>query len=180
MVRGLLFVGLVGLFLAVLGAFLVRTYLHSRRSSAATWEDLLRRLARIDREKIAAIAMDAAPGPGYEAYVLEPEVIWNMLGGLKGLELLEQNCQVLVDLAMYVQRWHPEALVVAEQLRLNAREIEWHIGRLRGAAQTGNLQAAFAAYAQRAVTTYYMMTRHVLDLYEQAQFPELSQLKQAI
>ncbi len=103
-----------------------------------------------------------------------------MLGGLEGLELLERNCQVLVDLAMYVQRWHPEALVVAEQLRLNAREIEWQLGRLKGAAQTGNLQTAFAGYAQRAVATYYAMTRNVLELYEQAQFPELSELKQAI
>jgi hypothetical protein len=87
---------------------------------------------------------------------------------------------VLVELATYVQRWHPEALVVAEQLRLNAREIEWHVGRLKGAAKTGNLQTAFASYAQRAVATYYLMTRNVLDLYEQARFPELTQLRRAI
>jgi hypothetical protein len=69
---------------------------------------------------------------------------------------------------------------VAEQLRLNAREIEWHIGRLKGAAQTGNLESSFADYAQRAAVIYYLMTKHVLSLYEQARLPELAELQQAI
>jgi len=63
---------------------------------------------------------------------------------------------------------------------LNAREIEWHVSRLKGAAQTGNLQASFAAYAQRATVTYYLMTRHVLELYGQASFPRLADLQRAL
>ncbi len=180
MVRGIIFLWLVGFVFAALCALLVRYYLRGRRSSEATWEQLLRRLAKIDRQKIALIAQDATALSGEEAFALEPDAIWQMLGGMEGLELLERNCQVLVDLATYVQRWHPEALVVAEQLRLNAREVEWHIGRLKGAAHTGNLETAFASYAQRAVATYYLMTRHVLELYEQASFAELAELRQAI
>src|SRR3569833_1529241 len=97
------------------------------------------------------------------------------LGGLEGLEILERNCQVLNDLAAYVQRQYPEANEVAEQLRLNAREVEWHVGRLKGAAQTGNLQSAFADYAQRTVVIYYVMTRNVLELYTRASLPGLIQ-----
>ncbi|HXE08756.1 MAG TPA: hypothetical protein VN612_12725 [Acidobacteriaceae bacterium] len=171
---------MVGFFFVVLCGLVVRYYLRGRRSSEATWEQLLGRLAKIDREKIALIARDATALSGEEAFALQPEAIWQMLGGMEGLELLERNCQVLVELATYVQRWHPEALVVAEQLRLNAREVEWHIGRLKGAARTGNLETAFASYAQRAVATYYLMTRHVLELYEQVSFPELAELQQAI
>ena len=106
--------------------------------------------------------------------------MFSMLGGLQGLEVLERNCQVLIDLASYVQRWYPEALVVSEQLRLNARELEWHVGRLKGAAQTGNLQTAFADYAQRTVVIYYAMTRNVLELYTRASLPGLIQLKAAL
>lgn len=51
---------------------------------------------------------------------------------------------------------------------------------LKGAAQTGNLQSAFADYAQRAVVTYYLMTRHVLDLYRLADLPGLAELQRAI
>lgn len=178
--RSLLFLILVGFLFATLSTLAVRYSLRSRRSSQTTWEQLLGRLIHLDREKIAAIALDAIDDSSHETFLLEPEAIWEMLGGMDGLERLEKNCQVLIELATYVQRWHPEALVVAEQLRLNAREIEWHVGRLKGAAQAGNLQTAFASYAQRAVATYYLMTRHVLELYEQVSFPELVELKQAI
>ncbi|HWB32581.1 MAG TPA: hypothetical protein VG714_05350 [Acidobacteriaceae bacterium] len=181
----LFFVFGASLLVVALTGAAAQQYLRSRRSSDATWEDLLGRLEPIDREKIATVALDVIAENGErrqsdDAYSLEPEAIWQLLGGLEGLEAMERNCRVLVELAAYVQRWHPEAVVVAEQLRLNAREIEWHVSRLTGAAQTGNLQATFADYAQRAVAIYYMMTRHVLDLYEQVSFPELTQLRQAI
>lgn len=175
----------VGLLLVALAAVSIRYYLQGRRSAGATWEELLKRLTWVDRDKIATIALDAIaetgePRRGADGFTLEPSEIWTLLGGLEGLEVLEQNCHVLVDMATYVQRWHPEALVVAEQLRLNAREIEWHVGRLKGAAQTGNLQGSFAEYAQRAAATYYLMTRHVLELCEQASFPGLAELQQAL
>ena len=183
--RNLYFAVVAVLFLAVLAAALLRYYLRARRSADASWEDLLKRLTWIDRDAIATIALDAIsesgePRPQGDGFDLEPAAIWKLLGGLEGVKILENNCQVLVELAAYVQRWHPEALVVAEQLRLNAREIEWHVGRLKGAEQTGNLQASFASYAQRTVVTYYLMTRHLLALYDHAGFPRLAELQQAI
>jgi hypothetical protein len=172
------------LFLALI-ATLVRHYLHSRRTSEASWEDLLKQLTWVDRDAIARVARDVLEdpgGPGAEdsSFALEPPEIWKLLGGLEGLNVIEHNCHVLVELAAYVQRWYPEALVVAEQMRLNAREIEWHVGRLKGAAQTGNLQTSFADYAQRAVATYYLMTRHLIELYEQGNLPGLAELQRAI
>lgn len=173
-------------FLVVLAVVLVR---HTRRLKSATntdWEQLLGRLERVDRDKIATIAHDALGeersdgSDGEPNFELDGARIFGMLGGLEGLEILERNCQVLIDLAAYVQRWYPEALVVAEQLRLNARELEWHVGRLKGAAQTGNLQTAFGDYAPRAVVIYYLMTRHVLDLYSKTSASGVTQLQAAL
>ena len=93
---------------------------------------------------------------------------------------MKANCEVLIDLAFYIQQWYPEALVVAENLRLNAREIEWHVGRLRSAEKTGKLESAFPMYAQRAVATYYLMTRQVLALYEQGNHSMLVELQKAL
>lgn len=184
-VRSLYFVVLAALLLAALGVILLRYYLRARRSAESTWEDILKRLTRIDRDNIAIIALDVIeesgePRPQEESFALDPSRIWTLLGGLEGLQVIEHNCQVLVELASYIQEWHPEALVVAEQLRLSAREIEWHVGRLKGAAETGNLQSSFAAYAQRATVTYYLMTKHVLELYSQVGFPRLADLQEAI
>jgi hypothetical protein len=183
--RNVYFVVLVGFFLVALAAISLHYYRRARRSSHAKLEDLLNRLAWVDRDNIAAIALDAVDKSGEarhggDSFALDSSTIWTLLGGLEGLEALEQNCHVLVELATYVQTWYPEAIVVAEQLRLNAREIEWHVGRLKGAALTGNLQTSFAAYAQRAVVTYYLMTRHVLELYDHAGFSNLADLQRAL
>jgi hypothetical protein len=186
--RNLYFVVLAAFLLVALSGTLVRYYLRARRSAGDTWEDLLHRLTWIDREAIATIALDALgpldergnPRQQDESFALDDDTIWKLLGGLEGLEVVERNCRVLVDLATYLQRYYPEALVVAEQLRLNAREIEWHVGRLKGAARTGNLRSSFADYAQRAVVTYYRMTRLLLDLCDEARAPGLVQLQQAI
>ena len=99
---------------------------------------------------------------------------------MEGIDIMEANCTVLVDLVFYVQQWYPEALVIAEQLRLNAREVEWHIGRIRAAAKSGRSQAATAEYLQQAVSIYYRMTCEVLALYEQASLPGLADLQRAI
>jgi hypothetical protein len=183
--RILYFAVLAVFLLGALAASLLHTYLRARRSADTTWEDLLKQLTPVDRDAITTIALDVVsesgePRPPSEGFSLDPSAIWELLGGLEGLEVLEHNCHVLVELASYVQKWYPEALVVAEQLRLNAREIEWHVGRLKGAARTGNLQSSFADYAQRAVVTYYLMTRHLLALYDHANFPRLAELQQAI
>jgi hypothetical protein len=184
-VRNLYFVVLVVLLMVALSVILVRYYLRERRSEETTWEDMLKRLCWIDRDAIAMIALDVIEESGEtrpqdDSYALDPSRIWTLLGGLEGIEVIERNCHVLVELAAYIQQWYPEALVVAEQLRLNAREIEWHVGRLKGAAETGNLQSSFAAYAQRATVTYYLMTKHVLELYGQVGFPRLADLQRAI
>jgi len=183
--RNLFSLILTVLFLVALVGILLRHYLRARTAAQATWDDLLKRLTWVDRDKIATIAMDIIDESGERrqgesAFSLEPSAIWSLLGGLDGLEVLERNCQVLVELAAYVQKQYPEALPVAEQLRLNAREIEWHVGRLKGAAQTGNLQSSFGNYAQRAVVTYYLMTRRVLELYDQTNFPGLADLQRAL
>ena len=183
--RNLYFVVLVVLLMVALSVILVRYYLRERRSEETTWEDMLKRLCWIDRDAIAMIALDVIEESGETrpqdgSYALDPSRIWTLLGGLEGIEVIERNCHVLVELAAYIQQWYPEALVVAEQLRLNAREIEWHVGRLKGAAETGNLQSSFAAYAQRATVTYYLMTKHVLELYGQVGFPRLADLQRAI
>jgi len=182
--RNLAFVVLAVLLLVVLIGIPLHHHLRARKTEQATWEDLLGRLTWMDPNTIAQIALDMINESGQpqqdNAFVLEPSAIWTLVGGLEGLKTVEHNCHVLVELAAYVQKWYPEALVVAEQLRLNAREIEWHVSRLQGSAQTGNLQASFAEYAQRAVATYYLMTRHVLALYQQANVPGLVELQRAL
>ncbi len=169
----------VAVFVVILVGVASYFMLRARRIAKGTWITLLKRLKRIDRENFAAVALDLLEDQDGRPQ-LDPDRIFTMIGGMDGLAALEQNCDVLVDLATYVQRWYPEALELAEDLRLNSREIKWHIGRLRGASQTGHLREQFPLYAQRAVATYYLMTRSLLVLYEGVQVPEFAELQLAL
>ena len=177
------FVAAAGTFVTVLVA--IGGYYYSRRprSTQASWEELLARLTWIDRNNIAEVALDLIDESGRtkeDPSNLEPSQLWKLIGGLEGLEVLKKNSEVLIDLAFYLQQWYPEAIVIAERLRLDARELGWHVARLKGAAEKGNLQVSFPFYAQRAVATYYLMTRRLLSLYEAGNFPLLVDLQKAM
>lgn len=178
--RQILFLFVVGAFMSTLIGVAFYYILRARRASKNAWRLLLGRLRKIDRDKFAAVALDLLDEQEGQQSQLDPDRIFEMIGGMNGLDALEENCDVLIDLATYVQRWYPEALQLSEELRLNAREIKWHIGRLRGALATGHMQEQFPMYAQRAVATYYLMTRSLLVLYEGVKLPEFAELQQAI
>ena len=185
--RSLYFVVILIAVAATLGTAVLYYYLRHRRRRHlpyGSWESLLSRISTINRDHLALISQnllnESEPGRADDFSELNATQIWSLIGGLEGLEAMERNCAVLVDLAFYVQQWYPEASVVAEQLRLNAREVAWHVSRLKGAAKTGKLEIFFADYARPAVTTYYLMTQRVLALYERYNLPGLVDLQRAI
>jgi hypothetical protein len=177
--RQLPFVLAVAIFFVVLVGVATYFWVRTRRAARTTWMELMGKLRQIDRDKFATVALDLLEERDADSQ-LDPGLIFDMIGGMDGLDALEQNCDVLIDMATYVQRWYPEALEIAEELRLNSREIKWHIGRLRGASQTGHMFEQFPVYAQRAVATYYLMTRSLLVLYEGGQVPGFADLQRAL
>jgi hypothetical protein len=184
--RNLDFFGFFFLFLVLILGIGTYYYLRNRRRELypyGNWDELLKRLAPLDHQNLERIAADPAAQSDQDIQWVEtmsPEDIWRLLGGMHGIEVMEKNCSVLVDLVFYVQQWYPEALLIAEKLRLNAREVEWHIGRLKATAKSGRPPAAAAEYLQQAVAIYYQMTREVLALYEQANLPGLTDLQRAL
>ena len=171
--RSELFIVVMAIFVALLLFTTSYYFWLARKTARVGWEHLIGRLRPLDRDSIATIASD-------NDYSIDPSLISAMISGIEGLEILEANCAVLVDLAYHVQRWYPGALAVAEGLRLNAREIQWHVGRLKAATSEHSLRINFPDYAQRAISIYYVMTRMLLKLYENGNFPGLADLQQVI
>lgn len=83
------------IFIAVLIALAGRNYYRARRSPQESWESLMRRLILVDRASVARIALDffeeseqsAGDDRGVE---VEPSDISQLIGGLKGIEVLEE------------------------------------------------------------------------------------------
>ena len=181
----LYFTAAVVVFLICLGGISWFYYRRSRKTARSDWEQLLSRLKMVDRMKIEQVALDAIDASGKprkddRAKELSPEQIWDLTGGLEGLEALEANSRVLVEMASFVQRWFPDASKTADELRLIAREIEWHVGRLRAAADSGKLEGWFANYAQNAAAAYYVMTRRLLVLFETKRVSLLADVQKAL
>jgi hypothetical protein len=185
-IRTLYFVAAIGIFFAALLCIAGYSYFRDRRRQLPLrWEDLVAQLTWIDRNSIAEVALDLVDESGQPKVVegagtMEPSQIWKLVGGLEGLAALERNSEVLIDLAFYMQQWYPEVLPIAERLRLDARQLKWHLARLRGADANGNLQVSFPFYAQRAVVSYYLMTRRLLLLYEAGNLSMLADLQRAL
>jgi hypothetical protein len=179
------FVAAIGLFVSLLIGVAGYYYIRARRRPHSDWEDLFSKLRWIDRNSIAEVALDIVDESGEPrhsegAVSLEPKRLWSLIGGLEGLQVLEKNSDILIELAAFLQRWYPEAIVIAEQMRLDARELKWHVARLQGAARKGDLQVSFPFYAQRAVARYYLMTRRVLRLYEAGNVSMLAELQRTL
>ena len=117
----------------------------------------------MDRERLTRIALteNRSDLPSAE----DESALWFHDVGWQGLDALQNNCAVMIDMAHYVQTQYPEAVVVAEQLRLTARQIDWHVERIRLASKSGHLDACFTEYASRAIALYHGMTETLKALY---------------
>jgi hypothetical protein len=174
----------IGAFLALAFA-LLRALTRERNSAKDSWDDLLGRILAVDRMSLKEVAFDlvdrdGAPRQDESRADLSSDQVWSLLGGIQGLEKIERNCSVLIDIAAYLQRWHPESVVVAHNLRLSAREIEWHVERLRAASKAGKLEPNFLMYGQQAAVVYYRMTQELLNLYSHANPTMYAQLAKAL
>lgn len=145
-----------------------------RKSRNSTWENLMQSIVPVDRSAIETVALDAVEPSGEPKSEGHPRElgrkdIWNLLGGMEGIERIENNSRVLIEMAAYLERWHPEAAEIAEELRLESRRLEWHVGRLRAAEKNHCLDLHFHSYGQSAAVSYYLMLKQVLSLYQHSQ-----------
>src|ERR1700733_3861918 len=172
MSRNLSFLFLAGILIAIVLVIGIRYALRLRASTTTEWDALLENLIAIDRQGVDTVALDAIESSGQRrsdrlARELDPDEIWKLLGGLGGVKRLESNSRVLVEMAAYLQRSHPEAAAVAEELRLHAKELELQVDRLRMAAEQGSLEFHIPTYAQNAAIAYYLMEQRLQALCQQ-------------
>jgi hypothetical protein len=146
-----------------------------RHAASTDWNTLLGRLAQVDRVTISRIAHTDEERELNSAE--EESEAWFGEVGWRGFEDLQNNCAVMIDMAHYIQSEYPEAVMVAEQLRLTARQIEWHVNRIRLASEAGHIEACFTEYGSRAICLYYGMTETLKVLYRGLGMPGSERLE---
>jgi hypothetical protein len=142
----------------------------SRKLAQLDWNELVARLYRLNMVELSAVATDYLT-PHRGQIDLEPDVIWQFLGGYEGLKRMRENAEIMLALAAYAQRWNfEEAVIVTERMRLDAASLRRAVRRV----ELGMIPACLLRYfrltlplhAQEASSAYYLMRQRLLALYE--------------
>lgn len=171
---------IIGILLLIVAGVQLRFVFRRSAQQKTTWNGLLARLEPLnfaDLERIAKAYLE----PRGNQLELQPQAMWRLLGGADGLPRLRRNAEVMIDLAVFVQRWNFEdATVVAEIMRRDAARLQKAITQIEMAMllRRGNLRIPF--YIHEASAAYYLMRQRLLALYETSHAGLLPRLAQAL
>jgi hypothetical protein len=142
----------------------------SQKMALLDWNDLVARLYRLDMVELSAVATDYLT-PHRGQIDMEPNVIWESLGGYEGLKRMRENAEIMLALAAYAQRWNfEEAVIVTERMRLDAAALRRAVRRVElgmiPASILRHFRITLPLHAQEASSAYYLMRQRLLALYE--------------
>jgi len=142
----------------------------SRKRAKRDWHDLVAGLQRVDFAGVSTVAIDYL-SPHRGQIDLEPDKIWEFLGGYEGLRRMRENAEIMLALAAYAQQWNfEEAVIVTERMRHDAAQLRRAVRRVELGMIPARLLPRFRftlpLYAQEASSAYYLMRQRLLSLYE--------------
>ncbi len=172
--------------LAILGFGAFAMY--ARRSSLKIGTDhlgnLLSGLAPVDLHGLGCVARDFLD-PQREQIGMEPEVIWQLLGGDLGLKRMRANADLLLAMAAYATQFNEEeGIIVGERMRRDALRLRSAIRQVRfgmlAQVVIGRHWIAVPFKLQEAASAYYLMRQRLLALYETSHIGLLPRIAQAV
>ena len=167
-------------FLGFLAGGLIYTQIGAYRLRSIAWEDLVSRMQPLHARGLEIVALDNLQ-PKANQLQLEPEHLWGLVGGVEGLRRMRANADLLIALAAYVQRWNfEEGVIVTERMRHDAMQLKRAIFRARFDMMVHRSQLRAPFFVHQAASSYYLMTRRLLALYETSHAGLLPRLAEAL
>ncbi len=175
----LFLIAVIGFALAALHARKVTIRLDGR-----SFESLLAQLEPVDLEGVSYVARDFLE-PRQGQISMEPEVIWQLMGGDLGLRRMRTNADLLLAIAAHAAQWNDEeGVIVAERMRRDALRLRSALRQIRlgmlSQLVTGHHWISVPFQLQEAASSYYLMRRRLLALYETSHIALLPRLAQAV
>ena len=170
---------LVSMLVGVAG-YQLRFVLRRRRLEARSWEEVLARVEPVNFEGLRTIA-GCYLQPDKDQLRVEPSTMWEMVGGLEGIARLKSNAAVMLELAVFAERWNgDEGPVISEMMRRDAVRLKSAVTRVQLVFlfHLGFLRAPF--YLQEASASYYLMRGRLMGLYQNSHIGLVPRLEAAI
>ncbi len=162
----------------VLGFSLLLSHVRARRVTACDWNDLVAKIQPVPSEGLTRVALDHLV-PTKNQLELEPADMWDLVGGLDGLQRMSDNATVLIALAAYAEQWnYDEGVIVAERMRRDGLAVRRSVRSIQAAMffHVGQVSVPFQLH--EAAGSYYLMKQRLLALYETSHaglYPRLAQ-----
>jgi len=161
----------LGVVICVLIAAAIWTQYASLKLTRQTWEGLVSQLQRLNFHGVTVVARDFLE-PHRGQLSLEPEQMWQLVGGYKGLTMMRENANVMLALAAFAHRWNfEEGVIVSERMRRDALSLRRAVYRVELRRMILTLlprRFRFTAPfdVHEAASSYYLMRQRLLALYE--------------
>ena len=173
---------LAGLLVLLLSGSGYLAYFASRRHNllGRDWEDVLAEIRPVHLEAIRLIA-EIYLHPNKDQLRIEPEEMWQLVGGLKGIRRLRANAQVMLNLAVFAQRWNREqSPIIAEMIRRDAVRLNRAAFRIQLILlfHLGFMRAPF--HLLEAASAYYLIRGRLLSLYRASHIGLMPHLEAAL
>jgi hypothetical protein len=112
---------------------------------------------------------------------LEPETIFQLLGGVEGMHKMRENAQVMLEMAGYATRWNQvEGTIVAEMIRRDVRRLRHALWMVRFDMLWQNFSLRTPFRMQEAAASYQLMSSRLCALYESSHIGLYPQLAEAL
>ncbi len=159
-----------GALLCGIAGVVTADWFSARMRSQRDWHDLVASLREVDFAGVSTVAIDYLT-PRRGQIDIEPDKIWECLGGYEGLRKMRENADIMLAIAAYAQQWNfEEAVIVTERMRNDAALLRRAIRRVELGLLPGRLLRRYRytlpLHAQEASSAYYLMRQRLLSLYE--------------
>lgn len=170
------------LLVAALMLLTLSMFLHTGnyRMRSSSWSELVSQLQRVPLKDVERLALDNL-NPQPNQLQLEPQEMWDLVGGMEGMVRMRENAQVLIALAAHVQQWnYIEATVVAERMRRDAVQIRRAVMKAQMERLLYKKWVRMPFYIHDLASSYYLMTQRLLALYQTSHVGLLPRLKEQL
>lgn len=138
----------------------------AQRVANVDWESLVAAIQPVPFERLEKVALDHLD-PRNLQLELDPGEMWEYVGGLEGLRRMRHNADLILQLAAHVRLWNfDESIVVAERIRYDALTLKRALFRIETRLWVARFNVRVPFYVHQAASSYYLMTRRVLTLYQ--------------
>ena len=130
-----------------------------------SWGEMVEELQPVPDDGITALA-HAHLDTRYSPKPRQAEELWDLLGGAKGMNRMQDNSELFLGLASHVQKWSPrEARAELEKMSTDAATLRRALFRAALARVLG-LRKALATQVLEAAASYDLMRNRLLHLHK--------------